>query len=237
MLCIVDNRISEKMKRTLALHGIYSVELPSHTRLGAAIASHPDTLIFKLGKSLVTSADYLDEALCVFTDIREMSTDTVIIAAPDTLDNRYPCDCAYNALVVGNRVFLKIESASDTVLNLIRASGKKVVCVKQGYAACSTLVLGENAAITADKGMSEALRKEGVRVYEIASGNIALPPHEYGFIGGACGVFGNKVFFFGDYKKHPSSDIIEQALRTEGFIPISLSDEELVDLGGIVFLD
>ncbi len=237
MFCAVDSRISEKMKRTLAIHGFNTIELLPSSLLGEAVSSHPDTLLFKLGKNIVSSADYIEEAPFIFTDIRDAAPNIRIIVTDDRLGAEYPQDCAYNALTVGDTVFLKEESISSAIVDLAKSLGKRVVAVKQGYAACSTLALGEGAAITADKGMSRALKSEGISVYEIESGSIALPPHKYGFIGGACGVFGNKVFFFGDYTKHPSRDIIECALANEGFIPIALSDEPLVDLGGIVFLD
>ena len=84
--------------------------------------------------------------------------------------------------------------------------------------------------------MAKVLNDNGIEVTLIREGHISLPPHEYGFIGGASGVFENKVYFFGDIKTHPDSDIIEEALRRAGLEPISLSSEPLCDLGGIVFL-
>ncbi len=234
---LVDCRITEKMKRGLLLHGFSVIEVPPCKTLGEAVSSHPDTLFFKLSKNIISSADYVEEAPYLFTDIHDAAPDIKIIISDDALCDKYPGDCAYNALVVGDAVFCREESVSSAVKELVELTGKRIVSTKQGYAACSTLALSERAAITADKGMSEALKKEGVTVYEIEAGHILLPPHKYGFIGGACGVFGDKVYFFGDYAKHPSRDVLELAMAKEGFTPISLSDEELVDLGGIVFLE
>ena len=68
----------------------------------------------------------------------------------------------------------------------------------------------------------------------INDGGISLPPHQYGFIGGASGVVGKRVYFFGDLDLHPDANIIREAIISEGFIPVSLSDEELSDFGGII---
>ena len=79
--------------------------------------------------------------------------------------------------------------------------------------------------------------KEGIDVTVIENGDIALPPHKYGFIGGAAGVFGKEIFFLGDYRTHRSADLIESAILNAGFTPIALSDEPLSDLGRIIFLE
>lgn len=237
MTAVVDSRITDKMRRSLTLCGFSIIELPQFSPLGEATRSHPDTLLCKLGDSIVSSAEYLEAAPFVFTDIRDAAPNMKIVLTGDTLGKKYPEDCAYNALVIGERIFCRTESISESILELAAAQHKKVISVNQGYAACTTLALGENAALTADKGMSRAMRAEGVRVYEIEEGGIALPPHKHGFIGGACGVFRDKVYFFGDYTKHPSRAVLEYALAGEGFTPVTLSDEDLIDLGGILFLD
>ena len=237
MTAIVDTRITEKMRRSLMLRGFSIIELPPFLSLGEAVRSHPDTLIFRVGECVVSSAEYAEAAPFVFTDLRDRVKSLKITFSDDTLSSAYPSDCAYNALVIGESVFCRTGSISHAVLHLAKSQGKTIVDVKQGYPACSTLALGDNAAITADKGMAKAMREHGIRVYEIEQGNIALPPHEYGFIGGACGVFRDKVYFFGNYKSHPSRDILERAMDSENFSPVSLSDEPLMDLGGILFFD
>ena len=69
----------------------------------------------------------------------------------------------------------------------------------------------------------------------ICQGGITLPPYEYGFIGGSSGVYGKKIYFFGDITRHKDADKILKAINDEGYTAVSLSDEELTDLGGIIF--
>ena len=138
---------------------------------------------------------------------------------------------------MGNKLFCRTESASEYLIAAAKRSGLEIVSVKQGYPACTVLKLSDEAAITADRGMAEALRAEGIRVYLIENGGISLPPYEFGFIGGASGVFGGAVYFLGDASRHPSWEIISDAIEKEGLRAVMLGRCELLDLGGIIFAE
>ena len=84
--------------------------------------------------------------------------------------------------------------------------------------------------------MAKALRAAGIRVTEIEEGHIMLPPHQYGFIGGAAGCDGKNVYFLGNLDLHPDAEKIKSAILLEGLVPISLCDGGLIDLGGIRFI-
>ena len=233
---LVDERISDSAERALLLKGFYPIRLPRHPSLPDAISSHPDSLIFYHGKELFAPAEYCDLAPYVFTDIRERHPNIKIRFTSDTLGNSYPEDCKMNALCINNKLFANPASLSESVSDYARESGIKLVGTRQGYPACTTLAFG-SFAITSDKGLAKTLSANGVSVTIIQNGGISLPPYEYGFIGGASGVFCDKVYFLGDYKSHPSGEAIEQALTSKGFTPISLSNEPLADLGGLIFLE
>jgi len=233
---IVDKRIRDCEKRMLMLSGYPVIELPASKLLGQAVASHPDTLIFKYKNEIISSADYCDEAAYVFSDIRENHKDVKIIFTSDTLSAEYPADTRFNALVCGGELFCRTDSISRAILELAEREKIHVNPVKQGYPACSVLSLGTRA-VTADLGMARAMEKRGIDVKLIREGFIALPPYEYGFIGGASAVLQNKVYFFGDYKLHPDADAIEKSVYDAGYTPISLSTLPLVDLGGAVLLE
>ncbi len=232
---IVDSRISEKMERRLRILGFEPILLPPFAALGEAVRSHPDTLIFKLGDTIVTTADYCEEASYIFSDIRERYPHIKIKVSSSELGAEYPRDCALNALGCGDYVFCRVGSICRTVAELAEREGLRLVDVKQGYPACSAISLGKSI-ITADEGLIRAAKSVGLGAYRIEAGHISLPPHKYGFIGGASGIFGDRMYFFGDYKLHPSADIIEAAAAEQGLIPTSLSDEPLSDLGGMIFL-
>ena len=236
MICLVDERISDKCLNARAGEGFHVVKMPRCKKLPKALASHPDMLAFVHGKSIISSEDYRKENPSVFEEINTHSKNAEISFTDDVFAEEYPRDALFNALVIGNRIFLNKNTVSRAVLNYAQRLGLGIVHVNQGYPACTVLAFGKSA-ITADKGMKKALSEANLTVTEISDGSISLPPYKYGFIGGACGVLGKKIYFLGDLKTHADAKKIESAIRDAGFIPVSLSDEPLADLGRIIFID
>ena len=233
---IVDERISEECRRALMLRGFNVITLPPDRSLGEAVSSHPDTVLFKLDGEIFTTADYCDSASYVFSDLREYAPNIKINFTSDVRSRKYPEDCKMNALVMGRALFAKLDSLSPAIISAARARGYELVNTPQGYTACTVLKLDDGHAITADRGMAKVLSTNGIKVTLIRTGHISLPPHEYGFIGGASGVYQGKVYFFGDLRTHPDADIIEGAINDAGLKAVSLSGCTLRDLGGIIFL-
>ena len=122
------------------------------------------------------------------------------------------------------------------IIDFAESNGYKIINVNQGYSACSTLVLDECHAISADPSIINAIKREEKEVLEISPEGINLDGYGCGFIGGASGVLGKKVYFFGDYISHPSHCEIASFLNKNGFEPIKLFDMKLHDFGGIKFL-
>ena len=233
---IVDERISKKCERALRIRGFEPILLPQDPSLGDAVCSHPDTVLFKLENEIFTTADYCDGAAYVFSDLREYAPHIKINFTADVRGKHYPEDCKMNALIMGKRIFAKTDTLSEAIVRAAKEKGYELIHTMQGYPACTVLPLGENDAITADRGMASVLSKNGIGVTLIREGHISLPPHEYGFIGGASGVFDGRVYFFGDLGTHPDVLLITEALNKAGFSAVSLSDEPLRDLGGMIFL-
>ena len=232
---LVDERLSEKCERALNIRGFNTIRLPRDPDLGEAVGSHPDTLLFYSGDEIITTADYCDRVSYIFSDIREANSNIRIKFTSDKRGKEYPNDCKMNALKIGNNIFFNPKCVSSVIAEYATEAGLKVNHVSQGYPACTVLAFGNNA-ITADRGMAESLNKAGIKVTLIEEGHISLPPYQYGFIGGASGVFGNKVYFIGNIDLHPQSEIIRAAIVDAGFEVISLCDEPLADLGGLIFI-
>ncbi len=210
--------------------------MPPSSRLPSPLASHTDMLLCRIGGEYVTSADYLDEAPFGVQEIYDLTRAKFHFTA-DVFGGEYPRDAIFNCLTMGNRLFCKTDSISDYVLRLAKEKGLEVVNTKQGYPACTVLKLSDEAAITADEGMARVLLAHGIRVYKIKEGGIALPPYDYGFIGGAGGVCDGAVYFTGDISTHPSYDIIWGAIDAEGLRLISLGRGAPLDVGGIFFAE
>lgn len=236
-LAIVDCRISEACERALMLRGFRVIKMPSDKRLSAAVASHPDMLMLSHGKRIIANAEYCDTGAYVFTDIREACPNVSITFSDEEIASEYPRDAIYNALIMGDKMFCREATVSRAVIEYANERGIKVINVKQGYPACTVLALSDRAAITADCGMARALSENGIDVTLIENGDIALSPHEYGFIGGAAGVHCGRVYFLGNLDTHRNAETIKAACDAAKIAPVSLSDEKLVDLGRIIFIE
>ena len=238
-IAITDSRIDAEAERKLTLHGYRVITLPPFSKLSEAVASHPDMLIKKIGNEYISYADYSEEASFVFSDLSLLSVGTGarFTLTSDEVGPTYPSDVGLNALEIGGKLFCRVKSASEAMLTSAKKSGLDIVNVNQGYPACTVLKLNEEAAITADVGMAEILRKHGIRVTLIEQGYVSLPPYDYGFIGGCAEADGDKLFFFGNPTLHRDGEKIISAAEREGLSVIPLSSLSLRDLGGILFTE
>ena len=235
-VALVDTRISRDIQTALLKCGFFVIDMPSARGISAPLASHPDMLIAKLGDNIITTADYIDCAPHVFSDIREYAPHIKIHVTDERYEEKYPRDAILNVLALGKRVFLKKDSVSKTVLRIAEELGYEIVNTRQGYPACTALSLTDNDAITSDKGLALTLREWGVSVKLIENGDILLPPYEYGFIGGSAGVCNGVVYFIGNVHKHRSGKQILEKIENCGLSCVCLSEDTLCDLGKIIFL-
>ena len=233
---ICDNRISEKIERRLLIEGYYIIKLPTCSSLPEAISSHPDSLIFRVGDTFVTTCDYAEEAAYVFSDIREFCQNSKLIFIDEALGKSYPMDARLNAVSIGSFLIANEKTVSKEILEISKKLGFCTQNVNQGYPNCSILKLNDKNVITADTGIARKLESLGINVLLINPGHIALPPYAYGFIGGACGVDRDKVYFLGNFKLHPDGERMEKFIQEAGLTPVALSNSPLVDLGGLMFL-
>jgi len=231
---LVDERLPKPALRGLLLYGVAPILLPRDSRLSEPISSHPDILCFVHGKNIITNKEYYESQYEVFNSVKT-HTGANIILTDEKLSGEYPHDAMLNALVIEDKIFLKTDTASCAVMQYAKDSVLKIYHTNQGYPACTTLAF-KGSAITADEGMARVLCDAGVKTTLISNGDISLPPYEYGFIGGACGVTDKEVFFIGDINLHRDSEKIKKAITDEGLAPISLSWEKLGDFGRILFI-
>lgn len=212
--------------------------LPEYDKLPFPVASHADMLFFAYRKKLFCFAEYLNANKELFENL---NADLFPIAQTPTPD--YPND------IILNSVLLKENSDHPFILGLekfmskeLKALPERKVNVKQGYTHCSCCVVGENSVITADKGISDSCKQNGVDTLLIAPENINLKGYNTGFIGGASGIVGGTLCFFGDPYTHIDGEKIirftEQKISEgKAFVKnIKYISGPLRDYGGLVFL-
>ena len=141
-----------------------------------------------------------------------------------------------NFLYFNNKLYGKASAIDPNLYGYCMKNNIEIININQGYARCSTLVLNNHSAITADISIKNALEKDGAEVLLIPSGNIKLEGYDYGFIGGASGkISDNTVVFFGNAKSHPYySSIKEFCSKNNIETKILCKNMPLTDVGGIV---
>ncbi len=228
MKILVDARMSEGVRDGLSTYGEV-ISLPKWKGLPEPVSSHPDMLFYPLpnGKILV-GRDYYNENRGFFSSLGD-----VFLLDEKTPSGSYPFDVLFDCLGVKDTLYGKDGFVSDR----IKENYTFFVPVKQGYTRCSTAMLSESCAVTADLGIAAALKNDGIDVLVIRSGYIELNGYSCGFIGGAGALLSDGVYgFFGDLYTHPDGKTIAKFALEHKIKAVSLSDEPLSDNGGLLIL-
>lgn len=191
------------------------------------VSTHADMLLLALGDTVFVHKDYENKI--------NLENFKNIVKVDEPVGAKYPNDILFNVAIVGNHAFCNVKHASGTVLDHLKREGYFIHHVSQGYAHCSTLIVDENAIITADEGIANAAREAGIDVLKISSGHISLPPYDYGFIGGASGSTDSAVYFCGSLEHHPDGESIRKFIEAHRKSAIEFSPAPLSDVGGILF--
>ena len=203
------------------------VSIPVCDTLPTPVNHHPDMLFFNPPNKGITtlSSGYNAVNPHFFEKFATANIELDTVA----LQPQYPLDIAFDALAIGDTLYCLEAHTAESV----KKHFSKIVNIRQGYAACSTLVLNEKSAITADGSISKALKQNGVTVLDIAPEGIKLPGYNSGFIGGASAVVGDTVIFFGNLSDHPNKTEIVSFCKENGFETLDFPALPLTDYGSV----
>ena len=235
MYVITDNRIDNSSLRTLQKEGFEPILLPPASYLQAGVASHTDMLIFIGFGRIFCHKNYYESNRDLIEHIVKVSGFELTLSDEPT-GAKYPLDVLFNACLVGNKLICNEKTASRLILEAAKSQNYEIINVPQGYTKCSVCVVSENAMITADKAIATACEAVCIDVLTVSEGHISLPPYDYGFIGGASGFCGNKVYFCGSLDTHSDGDAIKSFCKKHKKNSVSLSDGELQDVGSLFFI-
>ncbi len=227
---VISSTAPKKCIESLSALGYSVLTLPPFDRLSEPVNTHADMLFFSYNNIIVTHREYYAAARNIFDTLCSQCSLTLVVADDEILPN-YPHDISYNAISLCGVLYSNTKHTSPKVKDIF----SKRINVRQGYTACSTLALGERCVITADTSLAREYKSNGIEVALIKNSSIMLPPYDCGFIGGASGVDGDKVFFSGNINTHSDAEIIKELISLQSMQYISLSDEPLYDVGGIKF--
>lgn len=223
------------VKKALSVLGCSTIELPPHNSLPSPTASHPDMLIFQIGKIIFCSREYFESAREEFKIISSIGYE--IIVTEEKIREKYPGDILFNGFIMNNRLYCKADGFSSRIKDYALSNGIEIRNVRQGYAKCSVCMVEKNAAITADMSIAKILTDDGVEVLKISEGNILLPPYNTGFIGGCSGVNEERIYFSGNIDLHPDGNAVRDFCKAHGKEVICLSEDTLFDVGTIFFFE
>lgn len=228
--CVLISPADSKLVEKLHENGIYAVFTKSIDSLIEYERYHADIQLLRIHNTafISDSSLYLRELVSEYFD-------EIIVC--NELSGNYPYNVSLNSALVGNHLICREKSTPDDIKNYCKQKGIKLINVNQGYAKCSTLVVNDNAVITADKGIYNKACDIGIKALQIREGHIRLSGDKYGFIGGSSMRVGDMIFFFGDINTHPDNRIITEFIEREGLKPVSLINNAMLnDVGGAVIL-
>lgn len=204
------------------------VRTRANARVLKGLDTHPDILVHPLPSGeLLVDRDNFDY-------YKEIFGDKKIIPSHASLSAKYPSDIHLNAFAFKNIFIHNLKYTDQVILDYYKKSGYELVNIKQGYAKCSCLVT-EDIVITSDGGIYESLR-DLIPIYKIDHGQIKLQNFNYGFIGGASGVLGKKIFFTGNFSHHSSYEEILKIINKYDYEIEILSKDPIEDYGTIFFI-
>ena len=235
-LALLGCNAPNEVLATLSALGFNTMILKSYPRLQPQVSSHADMLIFPIKNCVFYSEGYAIEDSILET--LSLYGYTAVKCSRPILPE-YPHDIAFNLALIDGKIYGKTDFSAEEIISFAKGNDIDMVSVKQGYTKCSTIILGNEAIITADLGIATAAEENGISVLktENSPSAVKIVGYDYGFIGGACGVFNKKVYFAGDILTHPDGSRIVDFCNHHGFDTVSLCDGMLTDIGGIIFLE
>lgn len=223
-----------------ASHGFTPIILPPMADMASPVASHPDMLLFAgFGRLFVRECHYENSDFKRATDEIIDHTDLILTVTSDSASATYPHDIAFNCLCLPSVALVgKADYISGALGRAATAAMLPVVDTRQGYAKCSSALIGDSAfskselaVITADPSISATVTECGVKAVKIAPGHVTLPGYDTGFIGGASFYHNRTLYFLGNIDRHPDSTLIRKTADTLGVSVVSLTDDDLFDAG------
>lgn len=224
-LCVLQNET--EIVNALQKLGIKTLTTQKDKNLSDEVSCHTDMLLCHLGENKILLAG---SQKVLYNELTDLGFE---VSFANELQKEYPKDIILNAaigkdFVLGNLKYISpdILSAHEKVLH---------INVKQGYAKCSLCFVNENAFITEDISIKNALEKTGKDVLLISKGDILLSKEHYGFFGGATGkISKHELAICGNLSYHADGDKINDFLKNHGVVPVELSYSQIKDIGGII---
>lgn len=209
--------------RKLGYTPVFTRECPY---FDTAVAFHPDLIICRHSSGGFLAWDGIDGG------IRELLGDNVTWVSFDKDASNLSNEGKLNVLDVGKYRFANRKYCADIIL----PPSFVFIHVNQVYCACSSIPVDEGSVITDDPSIKKAAEAVGLAVLFVSKGDVSLPGHPYGFIGGSCVRLDGKIGFFGELASHRDGKAVRDFIESRGIEVVELCGGRLRDLGGGVLI-
>lgn len=234
MLIIIDRNLPKEAKEKLAAYG-QVVEFSTEGFTHPSVSGHPDIFFFKTPQVLVIAPN-LPEAYFRILDqhlIRYKIGNLRVGTNGENKKIHHSAFIHYTAAVNDEYLVHTLQYTEPVILQ--NCHYLKKIPVKQGYTRCNLLLLGKKHYLTSDTGIDETLKRHGLEGFFVSPEGIVLPGFQNGFIGGAIGIYGEKVFITGSLQRYPQGQTIKNYLEALNYEIVELYDGPLMDAGSILF--
>ena len=222
-MLIISYKASEAFKNFLQSNDFSFIETIPNPNLDQRIDDHPDLSLFKLIEDTII----VDEG--VYDYYKEKLSGYNVIKG-EKVREKYPRDSIYNIVRLKD-YYIHNDITERNIEKYFKENRVNHLKVKQGYTRCSIIPL-KNILITSDYGIYKTLR-EKIAIKLVDNDEVILDGFTQGFLGGTCGLVGNKLIFTGDITRHRAYPVIKGLCDREN-IDIIYPETNLVDLGSII---
>ena len=238
---IADSRMPEEAKKNLKKIGNVLFINPTSITYDS-ISSHPDIFFFQKDDALIYAPNAPKKI------VKELKKRKInLIEGEKEVGKKYPETVPYNAVGIGNLLIHNLKHTDETILS----SYENHINVNQGYTRCNLIALNENAFITSDVGIFNAVNSQQTTdnslypheslvetygrtsVLYIDPKQIKLEGQKNGFFPGCCGVWKNNLIVCGSTKNLKEKTELDKFLKDNNFNLIELYDGDLIDVGSI----
>ncbi|MBE6590035.1 MAG: hypothetical protein E7643_07630 [Ruminococcaceae bacterium] len=236
MTAIISHTAPKEAEETLRRLGYDVLRIPPHPALPSPVASHPDMLLFFASDAIFCTQSYAKLAQAELSLICER-TRRPLCTVNGELGATYPHDVLFNAARVGKKLFCLPHA---TAQEISASPDVTVIPVRQGYAKCSVIPVGDNALICADPSIAKAALKEGLEVLRVHADGIRLEGYDCGFPGGCTSsapyIDTTTILFCGAVSLHPDAAAMQDFCARHKHHLISLGDFPPTDVGTIFLI-
>ncbi len=215
-----------EIKEALKKEGINTLSF-YNPELNEEVCKHQDMLLCHIGGKNI----FLD----AFQNKAVLEEEGFSVFSPNRLQRDYPYDVKLN-VAVGKSLFIYNPKTIDPLLfEKLSYYGYTGYETKQGYSKCSVCFISENAAITEDASIYEALKSSYIDTLLISKGDIYLSPKHYGFFGGSTGKTDKHTLAItGSLCTHRDEMAIRSFCEKHGVSIKELTQGKIIDIGGII---